>query len=255
MKLLLQKNIWQEHAYDRFIASLDNAGIEFLEVGVIPFTENFPERVDFEPDAIFGSGRFVNICRAKGYPTFPSFDPIEDFYPRYEWVNYCGQQCRYDQLPDVISQALRLQGAQFVKPFTEKFFTGMVIESEEDLEKIQLASSFLEDEGAEMVRVSPAVNLGEEVRFFILNGQIISGSVYKDRGIAKQYRVDENHPSWAAAKEIIRKHGEITFGFVMDLGLVNGEEWRIVELNNLNSSGLYQIDTDAFVNALKQLYA
>jgi hypothetical protein len=43
----------------------------------------------------------------------------------------------------------------------------------------------------------------------------------------------------------------------MDLGLVgemnHSHYWKIVELNNINSAGLYETDTDAIVNAFKYL--
>lgn len=43
----------------------------------------------------------------------------------------------------------------FIKPHTEKFFTGMVLEAPEDHGKVQLATSFIDDEDRELVRVSP----------------------------------------------------------------------------------------------------
>lgn len=253
MKLLLQKNIWQEYAYDRFLKSLTDAGLDFEEVNVVPFTDDFDTPVNFIPHAIFGSGRFVNVCREKGFPTFKSFDPIDEWYPWVEWIN--GVPSRYNtvipfrMLKTVVSDK---ETPVFVKPFTEKFFTGLVLHSAADVDKIQLASSFIADEGEEMVRVTPAVNIHEEVRFFIVNGIIISASVYKVNGVAKQYRIDSSHPSWARCSSLLRLYGAIDRAFVMDLGRVD-DDWMIVELNNINSSGLYEIDTDAFARSLKYL--
>jgi hypothetical protein len=140
----------------------------------------------------------------------------------------------------------------FVKPFTEKFFTGLVIESPDDVDKIQLASSFIHDEGDEIVYVTPAVNISEEVRFFVVNDHIVSASVYKVKGVPKHYRIDETHSAWDTCSRILRLWGCIDKAFVIDLGCVDGE-WKIVELNNINSSGLYEIDTDAFARAIKHL--
>ena len=38
--------------------------------------------------------------------------------------------------------------------------------------------------------------------------------------------------------------------YVMDLGLTD-DGWKIVELNNLNSAGLYECDTDAIIRTLE----
>jgi hypothetical protein len=51
---------------------------------------------------------------------------------------------------------------------------------------------------------------------------------------------------------MVKIFGSIDDAFVLDLGLV-GDTWRIVELNNVNSSGIYECDTDAIVRAFKQL--
>ena len=248
--ILLQKNIWQEYAYERFLKSLADASVPFVEVNVVPFTDDFDEPVNFVPHAIFGSGRFVNVCRAKGFPTFMSFDPIDEWYPWVEWINGVPNKlsitARFKDLKKAIDSKMY---PVFIKPFTEKFFTGLVIHSAADLGKIQLASSFIADEGEEMVRVTPAVNINEEVRFFIVNSTIISASVYKVKGVAKHYRIDSSHPSWKRCATLLALYGSIDRAFVMDLGRV-GEDWMIVELNNINSSGLYEIDTDAFARAI-----
>lgn len=47
-------------------------------------------------------------------------------------------------------------------------------------------------------------------------------------------------------------NGGIDNAFVMDLGRT-GDTWKIVELNNINSAGLYETDTNAIVSALNHL--
>lgn len=248
MRLLLQKNIWQENDYDRFIGSLENARVAFEEVHVVPFTDAFDSEVRFVPDYVFGSGRFVNICRTKGYPTFPSFAPIEPLlFDQKHWINGSGTEARWGEL--------NITEPVFVKPFTEKFFTGRVVESNEDKEKVQLATSFIEEEKNELVWVSEPVRLTMEVRFFVLNGEIISGSIYRHGGMVHHVKVMPTHDSWLACKRILNTGRDLPQGFVIDLGCVfEGKYvWKIVEMNNLNSAGLYKCDTDAIVRALQIL--
>ncbi|MGV3659643.1 MAG: ATP-grasp domain-containing protein [Prosthecobacter sp.] len=245
-KWLLQSNIWNEYGYTRFIESVGNNSIDHEVVDVIPFTETFKQDIDYTPTQVFGSGRFINICRAKGFPTFKSFNPIEPFYAASSWVNGDGHDMKWGEIPK-----MGLEYPCFIKPYTEKFFTGMVFESPGDHDKVQLATSFIDDESEEIVRVSRVHDIAEEIRFYIIGGTIVSGSCYKVTRVPKQYRVDNSHPAWQACKDIVST-GVIDDAFVMDLGRT-GDTWKIVELNNINSAGLYETDTDAIVSALKHL--
>jgi len=247
-KWLLQKNIWNEYAYDRFIQSIKDADIPFEEVEVIPFIEDFVNDINFIPKHVFGSGRFVNICRMKGYPTFNSFNPIEKFYPLNYWINGDGKNMTWGKFKN----RFVVKSPVFVKPYTEKFFTGLVISDTLDKEKVQLATSFIDNADDELIRVSPCKNILQEVRFYVVYGRIVSGSIYKNKGIGEHLNVDINHGSWAACQNILSECGGIDDAFVMDMGLVDSA-WKIVELNNVNSSSLYAIDTDAVVNAFKYM--
>lgn len=243
MKILLQKNIWNEYGYDRFTQSIFNADITHQFVGVVPFTDYFQEEVIFFPDHVFGSGRFVNICRGKNYPTFPSFGPIEpEIFPKEFWINGDGVECLWKDLV--------IKNDTFIKPFTEKFFTGIVVNSQEDLNKIQLATSFIEDEGEERIWVSTPKNIKQEVRFFVLFGNLITASVYKISGIGHHIFAGPEHPAWNVCQYFLKSvPKDRKNSFAVDLGLVD-DQWKIIEMNNLNSSGLYNCDTDALIRAL-----
>lgn len=249
---LLQSNIWQEYAYDRFVSSLIAEGdVDLAMVDVIPFTEDFKTPVDFIPRHVFGSNRFVEICRSKGFPTFKSFAPYEEFYDNKHWLNSSGKDMCWGDLKHITTS-----GPLFIKPYREKFFTGMVLETLSDLNKVQLATSFVENVDDELVRVSKAQTIYTEVRFYIINGQPITASVYKESGRGKQYELPDCSPAWNACRNILQE-GAIDKAFVMDLGLTSKDDsytnWKIVELNNINSSGLYKANTDALIKAFKNI--
>ena len=244
MHFLLQKNIWGEYGYDRFVDSVIRAGISYQMVNSIPFTEEFDEEITHEPDHCFGSTRFINVCRKKGMKVFPTFYPgAFEMFPKEHWINGDGYVSKWGEL-DITRPV-------FIKPFTEKFFTGKVVEQNSDLEQIQLSTSFIEDEKEELIMVSECVNIKTEVRFFVLNGGVITGSGYRSDGNAHHFKISCLHPSWGAAEAILKSviKGDVDAGFTLDLGLVEGE-WKIVELNNLNSAGFYESDTDALVRAI-----
>ena len=241
MRFLLQRNIWNEPAYDRLLESIRQRS-QYQEVELIPFTRDFVQPVEKVADVVFGSNRFVEVCRAKGYPVFRTFDPDYTSYPAHYWMNSRGAYHRLG--------SLQITAPVFIKPRTEKFFTGTVVERQADLERIQYASC--DNPAEEEVWVAPPVAIGEEVRIFVVGGRAVTASRYRLRGeVRPQHIADPAHPALGFAREVLT-HGAADDAFVMDVG-ETGEGWRIVELNNINSSGLYQCDTGALVEALEAM--
>lgn len=241
----IQNNIWGEHGYDKLVLSLG----EYFEVVVqhlVPFAERFERPVPKKVDIVFGSGRFVELARNADLPTFPSFKPIESFYPNEYWVNGDGYACEWREL--------QIDQPKFIKPFREKFFTGVVVESQADLDKVQLCTSFVDDPLREKIWVSDPVAILQEVRLFVIGEAIVTGSLYKQRGHDIYSAIDGCHAAWLRAAELLSSHGTIApnAAFVMDMGLTS-EGWKIVELNNFNSAGLYHSDTAAMARSLALL--
>lgn len=238
MHYLLQKNIWNEPAYANLVESIRRRStLEIIDL--IPFTSDFVQEVHTRPEIVFGSNRFVDVCRGKGYPVFKTFDPEDASFPEHLLLNARGS---WHQLKD-----LRIEEPVFIKPRKEKYFTGLVVQCQDDLGKIQFGSS--ENDGEEWVRVSPPAVLGEEVRFFVVGGVAVTGSRYKFRGGAMHQRIPDSHPALDFAREVLR-HGNPDAAFVLDV-CETADSWFIVELNNFNSAGLYQCDTDRIVEALE----
>lgn len=237
---LFQRNIWNEHNYDRFIQAFEDRGANVEMAEVVPFTVNIVRQQDNVPDLTFGSNRIISLCRERGYPVFKTFLPIEDsFYAPEHWINGSGHWCNWGEL-DITSP-------KFLKPRTEKFFTGCVVESQEDLEKVQLSTSFIPEPDDELVWVCEPVHIGQEIRFFVIGGRIITGSYYRINGQARQARVDSTHEAWRDLQEILRA-GFIDDAFAIDLGLIDSR-WKIIEINNANSAGIYATDVDALASA------
>lgn len=245
MNFLLQKNIWQEYAYDKFVSAIENDGHVLDIADLIPFTSEFKHNLSIVPDYCFGSTRFINVCREKGFPVFPTYIPNKfEMFPKEHWINSDGFVCKYGEL--------KIERPCFIKPFTEKFFTGTIVESSDCLQKIQLSTSFCEDENEELVFCSPIKHIKEEIRLFVIGGQIVTGSIYKRNGIGTYQVLPSYHVIFEKAKNLLRMADYLDAGFVLDMGLVD-DEWKIVELNNLNSAGLYLSDVDAIVRSLKFL--
>lgn len=243
MHVLYQANIWRESSYDRLMNSMQDSGrFTLMETHVIPFTETLDPEPVVEPQFVLGSNRFVNICRQRGYPVFQSFPPHPIFYDDHHWLNR-GRTMTWGEL-----KKASFDEPIFAKPYTEKFFTGRVISSVADMEKVQLATSFIGDEDGECILVSAPVTLVQEARFFVIDGTIVTGSLYRDRGNVRYVRLGQESNSWQRLERILDSRF-VDEAFVIDLGLTE-HGWKIVEMNNINSAGIYDCDTSAIASAL-----
>lgn len=245
MKILTQRNIWGEHGYDRLLESFRNQNCEVVEIDLIPFTKHLD--YNGECDIVLGSTRFIDLARQKGLPVFPTYDPIAlNMFPKSMWLNGGGEWVKWKDL--IVEQE-----PVFIKPKREKFFTGRVLESTEDKEKVQLTTSNVEDEGEELIWISPVKNVIDEYRFFVVGGNIITASCYRYNRYPQYHKIDSAHESWFYAQGLLERY-KTDETFVLDIGYVkvfgNYCYYGIVELNNLNSAGIYACDTDVLARAL-----
>ena len=98
--------------------------------------------------------------------------------------------------------------------------------------------------------VASLKHISKEHRFFVINGEIITGSLYKLNGsLTTSDVIDENVLSFA--KEMISKFNFP--GFVIDIATIDNDN-KIMELNCLNASGFYDINLYKFINSIMNYY-
>lgn len=92
--------------------------------------------------------------------------------------------------------------------------------------------------------------ISKEHRFFVINGEIVTGSLYKINGsLSVSSVVDEGAMKFA--QEMIQKFDFP--GFVIDIATVDNE-YKIMELNCLNAAGFYDISLYKLINSVMDYY-
>jgi hypothetical protein len=100
------------------------------------------------------------------------------------------------------------------------------------------------------VFLSRLKHVSKEFRFFVLDGKIITESMYKLNGeLYTKSVVDEEAKNFA--NKMIEKFNFP--GFVIDIALVNNH-YKIMELNCFNASGFYDINLYKFVDEVLNYY-
>jgi hypothetical protein len=97
------------------------------------------------------------------------------------------------------------------------------------------------------IQICKPRNIQAEWRWFIVDGKVVSGSMYRREGvlfkkneqdIATMYEAHELAQKWLPHRNC-----------VMDLALVDNE-LKVLEFNTINSSGFYDHDVESIVSAL-----
>lgn len=142
----------------------------------------------------------------------------------------------------------------FVKPAEDtKAFVAQVMTNEEFMDfrnKIVNAEGYSTVTKDTMVCLAKPKNIEAEYRFFVVRGSVVTYSQYKigDR-VVYDSRVDQYIVDYA--KKMVALY-EPDDAFVIDIALTEGE-LKVIEVNSINSSGLYAIDLQKLVIAVDAL--
>jgi hypothetical protein len=237
--IIYQNQIWEEHGYEQFMEGL-SLGFVMEKVDIIPFTITLSPETEAAPDFVFGSGRMVDIARQRGWHTFESFEPnqVGILDDKSLWLNSDVKKMKIKDLDIDFFETV------FIKPLREKLFTGKVFEGialrdNEFDSLVQCSTTDVEDLQEEYVFVSPVQFFDIEYRFFVFNNQIATGSTYG--GLNEHHEMQSKGTSRVLemTQEMIDKHFVRNITGVVDVTLMDNGKLYIVELNNMNSAGVY----------------
>jgi hypothetical protein len=222
-------------------------------IGFIPFVHEITgigdEADPDEPSIFYGScGMVAKVATWEKFRPGVFWDS-EWFDPR-RW-----QGKRSDLLNEQFTMttvgALRsswIAEATFIKSVKVKGITGQVIEAEDE-DRVRWIEKYSDLAGDLELIAAPCVRIDREWRFFLVNGEVITGGTYRKDG----YRC-MNHPvsvsAWEAARRAAREWLPAS-NIVMDIARTRDGEYKVVEFNSLNASGFYKSDIAKVVMALE----
>lgn len=101
-----------------------------------------------------------------------------------------------------------------------------------------------------MVLYSSLKHISREYRFFVIDGKIITASLYKVNGRLEQSSIIDDG-ALHFAQHMISKFNYP--GYVIDIATVNNNH-KIMELNCFNASGFYDINLYKYIMAIEDYY-
>lgn len=224
----------------------------FREISIIPGAAALPEMPTIDGPVVF-HGRTTLILRAFEHPQWQRgifFDP-KHFQHRAYAAAYGNRLLNADAeimtWEEFVGQSRAPEERVFLKPNDDlKRFTGGIFSFAECLTLYKrLRSSARPIEPTSEVVISKPCEIDAEWRLFIVDGQIVSGSMYRPSSDA--YLPDD---LVAFAEQAVSQWMPASV-FVLDVARVEGT-WKIVECNCFNGSRFYTADVCQIVRAVSK---
>jgi len=275
MLWIVQNNLYNEAGYATFIDALIRLKVDHLIVKPIPFTNQFvPADFDSmtqEVDEVsepfidtnqkiiaMGATTLSRIAKHRGWTPGTYLNDNFDFET---WRDGFGKEyiLNGDSITARISDPINIINMSdqiFVRPVDDsKAFAGIVMSKYDFFDWVQTYSVVEEEEFQPLhkntkIAIANYKKIKAEYRFFVVDGKVVTGSLYKRGNQLYQSDVIDNDVLWFTQKMIFS--WEPADAFVIDIAdTENG--FKVIEINNINSAGFYASDTYKIIEALERL--
>lgn len=257
MKWIIQENLYKEVAFTDLIHALDKFDLDYEVVKVVPFSHDLiPEPKPQGRVVVMGATTMIGIAKERNWNPGAFYN---DNFDHNEWVknlgfyllNYDSEVCRFNDINPSYNPF-------FVRPCEDrKVFSGQVIDKanfevwRRSTEQVAY-SGYTTLTPDTMVVVSPLKAIHAEWRFFVVDGKIVTGSLYKRGDRVIHLPLLHNEDSEIFARQMVDKW-QPDRAFVMDVALTD-DGYKVIEYNCLNSSGFYASDVSKIVNAIAKMF-
>ena len=253
----VQSNFVTYTGPEKLAEALKYEGIPFTDAPVMPFEvlKEWPEG-DF---IVYGSTRLVQYAleqkRGRVFYDGDLFNVKAWCANRSDMLNADATYCTAADVRRLAPRAARSaieagdDTHMFFRPLHDlKPFGAKVLSPEHyaDPDKNLFGNFIVPDETP--VAVSSAKRIDAEVRLFLVNGRIVSGSYYRKDGKQHHENIDAQ-PVFHEFEVLNWGRWIPNYNCVMDMAL-HQDKWYVLEFNCINASGFYDHDIRAIVRAL-----
>lgn len=251
---VVQENLYNEAAFEDLIRALEATGTDYEIVKVIPFShEVVPEPTSKDRIMVSGSTALTFIGQEKGWCVF-----YNDNFNHNIWVEKMGNELLNAEA--IVAQFGGIHppwDTFFIRPAEDrKIFAGQIVNKEEFDTWVTNTLNAHKDGYTTLtpdteVVVSPVKEIHSEWRFFIVDGKIITGSLYKRYGVLYQQPLIHDDEVLPYTQKMVDKW-QPDRAFVIDIALT-GEGYKVIEYNCMNSCGFYKCNVGKIVDAINNM--
>lgn len=253
---LVQTNGVNAVDYQRILQAFKDVNVPYKNVKLRPFTHNvqgLPNNWKQLPIVLLGTVNLSAWGKKKGIPGVWWND---NFNFEVQLKHYGNHMLNADSEIHPFGLIPQYEGERFIRPVDDgKAFTGEIV----DYQKLfawQERIRYLNSEQLTPslpVQISSVKSIFREYRFFVVEGKIVTGSMYnEDNKLIRRALENQDKPVIKFAEEMINiwRPADV---FVIDIAVLNEGGLKIIEINNANASGFYESDIGAFIMEVNKI--
>lgn len=250
MHYIIQSNIYKEVNFGLLIHSLKNLDLSFETVKILPFVDSYEFETTSKNVFAFGGVKLAKIISNLDFTPGSLFDKTEEFetYLKY----FKNDLLNGDSTIHNVNDELTFVGVKFIKPLDDnKLFTGKLFDNRYwNSEQLNLIYDSAYNPNLKILVSSPKT-IYREVRLFVVDGKVVTGSQYMfgNKFMTSKY-IGQHIIDYA--NDMIKIHN-IADCYVMDIAETDNG-LKIVEFNCINASGFYESDVEKLLIALENFY-
>ncbi len=261
MHWIIQDNLHREEGFVALIETLERFSIPHSVVKVLPFSDHLPTEEQtipvINPEGrvmVCGSTTLAKMAARRGWVPGSFLNENHDYEVwRQHYgdalLNHDARVCRFADVEPLGDARF------FIRPCLDsKSFAGQVMDWPEfeawRHRVLDLGEVYTSLDGNTMVAYGPVKVIRKEFRFFVVDGRVVTGSLYKI-GTRVVYNEVVDDEATLYAQQMVDRW-QPARAFVIDIADTD-EGYRIVEINCLNSAGFYAIDVQKLVMAIEAM--
>lgn len=257
-RFILQTN-FNDQAYTQlvsdinYIAERKNLKVDYLDI--IPFNDDYNIHADINDNVLYyGSQTVIDSLKNKNYKPV-GFTNNMNFNI---WLNHLGSELlNYDSTVDELKNLDSTLPIFFIRPLLDtKTLTGSIMTkhvfSEWKNMILDLDEYCYSTINKDTVFIISSIkNIVNEYRFFVVNGKIITASMYIDN-YNRKYNKHVPVYVYEYVNSII-DIWEPDIAYCIDIGELDNHKLKVIEYNSITTCGLYASDTFLYAESLINL--
>lgn len=267
MHWIVQENICQEQKWRELIDTLERLSLPYSIHKVVPFSGELIPEPELPTDNVFcfGSTSLHRYTKQKNWRPGTIELPNFAVQMRSKWnTEYLNRDCMImtiDRLYREISGPKFNYPEYFIRPIDDsKFIAGQVMSTEEIKEWCKRIIVLKENDGSNVnsqsgIVISTPKKICKEARFWIVDDNIATYSMYK---IGRTISYSKSMVDTKMIEYVWKLISIMSFiywspgsAYCLDIAEIDDQQYKIVEINGINSSGFYDCDINKLVIAIE----
>jgi hypothetical protein len=259
IRWVIQNNLIAENDLNEIQETCKTLGVEFQEVTVIPMTSELPDIIhDEKVNLYYGSTTFMDNLYSQLNKPFGLFYNHETFLmTNYieKWSEHMlNSDGRIVKVGDYLAEIQHLiEYYVFIRPDGDgKEFDGQAMKISEVNEFLQRHLEYDSKMTPDSkILIGPAYNIHKEWRNYVVDGEIVSSSLYRENFRLKKSAEDIPESMLEFVRARISEY-QPHDNYAIDIASTHDGTYYIIECGCLNSVGFYKSDINKIITKITE---